>query len=144
MGLSCRRFLVAADGTLYRLADTKFDRMLRDPTSLRLPDFAGQRVRMAGVAVELVDRVPACVVRTSFAVLAFDDEGHLDQRRFGQQQLALAETVIAPVLGVEDPKAAVVDAAARFVAQGGSWVPSSALARTIHQAAFGRLKCRRL
>jgi hypothetical protein len=57
MGLSFRRFLIAQDGSLHRLANTKFDRMLQDPGGHGLPAFAGQRVRMAHVVVELVDRV---------------------------------------------------------------------------------------
>ncbi len=75
MGFSFKRYLVAVDDTLYRLANTTFDRMLRDPASHLFPVFAGQRVRMADVVVELVGREPACVVRTTFAVLTFDDEG---------------------------------------------------------------------
>lgn len=64
MSLRCRRFLIADDGTLCRMANARFDRMLRDPASHRLHIFAGQRVRMADVVVEVVDRVPARVVRT--------------------------------------------------------------------------------
>jgi hypothetical protein len=37
MSLRCRRFLIADDGTLYRLANARFDRMLRDPASYPLP-----------------------------------------------------------------------------------------------------------
>jgi hypothetical protein len=40
--------------------------------------------------------------------------------------------------------ATVVDAADRFVAQGGRWAPSRALARLIDAAAMGRTRCPRL
>jgi len=73
MGFSFQRYLVAVDDTLYRPANTTFDRMLRDPANHRLPVFAGQRVRMADVVVEFVGREPACVVRTTFAVLRARD-----------------------------------------------------------------------
>lgn len=144
MGLSCRRFLVAHDGTLFQLANTKFDRMLNDPTANFLPIFAGQRMRMAEVIVELADRNPVRILRNTFAVLTFDGEGRLDSGRFGKQQHALAESALAPVFGVPDSRESVVDAAARFIAQGGSWTPSRALARAIDQAALGRLECQRL
>jgi hypothetical protein len=69
MGFSCRTFLVARDDTLWRLSSTKFDRMLRDPAGHCLPDFAGQRARMASVVVELVARNPVRVVRNTFSIL---------------------------------------------------------------------------
>ncbi|MBC8752811.1 hypothetical protein [Paraburkholderia sp. WC7.3b] len=75
MGFSSRTFLLAPDDTLWRLATSKFDRMLRDPASHRLPAFAGQRARMANVVVELVASEPVRVIRTTYAVLAFDAEG---------------------------------------------------------------------
>jgi len=144
MSLCCRTFLIADDGTLCRLANTRFDRMLRDPDSHRLPAFAGQRVRMADVVVEVVDRVPVSIVRSTFAILAIDDDGHIDSSKFVRQQLSLAETALAPVLTVSKSNDGVIDATARFVAQGGSWAPSPTLARAIEDAALGRLRCRRL
>jgi hypothetical protein len=51
-------FLLDQDDTLYRLPSAKFDQMLGDPTRCRLPRFAGNRVRMTDVAVELIDRQP--------------------------------------------------------------------------------------
>jgi hypothetical protein len=144
MSLCSRRFLIADDGTLCRLANTRFDRMLRDPASHRLPYFAGQRVRMASVVVEVVDRIPVRVVRTTFAILTVDNDGRIDSSKFVRKQFALAETALVSVLAVSDSHDRVVDATSRFVAQGGSWVPSHTLARAIEDAALGRPQCRRL
>lgn len=144
MSLRCRTFLIADDGTLYRLANARFDRMLRDPTSYPLPALAGQRVRMANVFVEVVDRVPVRVVRSSFAMLTIDGDGRIDSSKFTQQQFALAETALTRVLAVSESNDGVIDATTRFVAQGGSWAPSPTLARAIEDAALGRLRCRRL
>ena len=141
MGLSCRRFLVARDDTLGRLANTAFDRMLRDPASWCLPVFGGQRVRMADVIVELVAREPVRVVRRTFAMLAFDDEGCIDTARFDLHQVALAEAALRPLFAARDRKETVIDAANRFMAQGGSWAPSGTLGRAIDDAALGRLWC---
>jgi len=142
MSLRCRTFLIADDGTLYRLANARFDRMLRDPASYPLPALAGQRVRMANIFVEVVDRVPVCVVRSTFAMLTIDDDGRIDSSKFTQQQFALAETALARVLTVSESNDGVIDATARFVAQGGSWAPSPSLVRAIEDAALGRLRCR--
>mgnify|MGYP003377808300 CR=1 FL=1 len=78
MGISCRMFLLDHDDGLYRLPSAKFNQMLRDPTSCRLTRFAGARVRMTNVAVELLDRQPIRVVWNTFGFLAFDDEGYFD------------------------------------------------------------------
>jgi len=144
MGLSCRRFLIAHDDSLYRLPTTTFDRMLRDPASHRLPIFAEQRVRTADLIVELVDRCPRRIVRSAFAVLAFEDEGSIDTARFDRQQHALAESALAPMFAAPERDDTVVDAAHRFVAHGGARAPSSRLARAIEDTALGRLPCRRL
>ena len=144
MSLCCRRFLIAEDGTLCHLANARFDRMQQDPASHPLPDFAGQRVRMADVVVEVVDRVPVRVVRSTFAIPAIDGNGRIDSSRFVRQQFALAETALAPVPSVSESNDRVVDATSRFVAQGGSWAPSHTLACAIQDAALGRLRFRRL
>jgi len=82
MSLRCRTFLIADDGTLYRLANARFDRMLRDPASYPLPALAGQRVRMADVVVEVIDRVPVRIVRSTFTIHAIDDDGRIDSSKF--------------------------------------------------------------
>ena len=144
MGYAFHRYLVAMDDTIYRMANTAFDRMLKDPARCRLPELAGQRVRTVEVVVELVGREPAAVVRTSFGVLAIDDAGCVDASRLRTQQHARIETVLAPVFASHDRDAKVIEAGGQFIAQGGTWTPSPALARAIDDAAFGRRKCPRL
>ena len=146
MGFSCRTFLIARDDTLWRLSSTKFERMLRDPAGNCLPDFAGQRARMATVMVELVARKPVRIVRNTFSILSFNAEGCIDSSRFEKQQFALAESVFAPVFAVfaDDSDPTIVDATSRFIAQGGQWVPTRALARVIDQTALGQRRCRYL
>lgn len=144
MGISCRMYLLDQDDTLYRLPSAKFSRMLRDPITCRLPHFAGRRVRMTDVAVELFDRQPSRVIWITFAFLAFDDDGHFDLATFDRHQRARTELALA--LPSLEPKSdeIVVDAADRFVAQGGRWTPSRALRRRIDAAALEQVKCTRL
>ena len=144
MGLSFQRYLVAADDTLYRMANTAFDRMLQEPEKHRMPLFAGQRVRTAEVVVEVVERQAIRVVRTALSILTFDAEGRVDPNKLNQQQFARAELVLSLAPTTPDPAETVVDATRRFLAQGGSWSPSVALARVIDDAALGRRKCPRL
>lgn len=143
---SPRTFLVGPDDTLYRLGTAKFSGMLDDPESHRLPRFAGQRVRMAEAIVEIRDRVPCAVVRLVYEMLRFDAQGRLDRRALLRQNAALVELVVGRVVGGEPTTSddAVVEASNRFIAQGGRWQPSPALAQRIRRAALGELRCKRL
>ena len=144
MGISSRMYLLDQDDTLYCLPSAKFARMLRDPTTCRLPRFAGSRLRMTDVAVELIDRRPSRVIWITFAFLAFDDDGCFDFSSFDRHQRARAELALA--LPSLEPKSegVVVEAADRFVAQGGLWTPSSTLQRRIDAVALEQEKCPRL
>jgi hypothetical protein len=144
MGYSYKRYLVASDDTIYRMASAAFDRLLRDPARYGVPELAGQRVRSADVVVQLVGREPVAVVRTSFSVLAFDAAGRLDMGRLRTQQMARLETMLAPVLASPSRDDKIVQADTRFIAQGGTWTPSKSLARAIDDVALGHRKCLRL
>jgi len=144
MGLLFRMFLLDQDDGLYRLPSTTFAQILTDPKSYRLMRFAGNRVRMTDVAVRLQDRQPVAVVWINFGFLSFDEHGYFDAPAFFRHQHARAE------LGMSLPSAAprtphkVVDAATRFVAQGGLWSPSRKLQRKIDAVALGEMRCPRL
>ncbi len=144
MGLSSRLFLLGGDDTLHGMAGTAFMRMLRQEDTARLPDFAGQRVRLASLVVELADRVPRRVLHANFSIVDIGTDGLLDVARLSAQQIARVDSFMAGVLGEPHRGAAVVDAASRFVARGGSWQPSHQLLRRIEAAALGRVRCSRV
>ena len=144
MGLSNRMFLLDQKDGLYRLPNARFDKMLRDPSSHAIPRFAGARLRMADMVVEIFDRHPVRVVWTSFGILTFDQEGCFEPNAFDVHQRARAELALASSITSPDTQTNVVDAATRFVAQGGRWTPSRALARRLDEAALGRVDYVRL
>jgi len=144
MGLSFRMFLLDQDDSLYRLPNARFEQMLLDPAHHRLAYFAGTRVRMANIVVELMDRQVIGVVWTTFGFLTFDGEGCFDPGAYDRHQRARAELALAPLIAETSKTDAVVDASSRFVAQGGRWTPSRILARLIEEAALGRAKYKRL
>lgn len=144
MGLSSRIFLLDQHDDLYRLPSSWFDQMLRDPASHPLPRFAGSRVRITGVVVELLDRQAIRVIRSTFSLLTFDSEGNFDPGPFDRHQRALAEQGLAPLIAETGRAMTVIDAANRFIARGVSWAPSNTLAQRIEQVALGREKCKRL
>jgi hypothetical protein len=138
VGIGCRRFIVDDEDRVVRLRNTIFERLLRDPQHHTMPALAGQRVRMAEVLVQLADRRPVQVVRRVYFVVGFDEAGRLDTTRFQNQQRALAESVLERVFAVPGDDDRVLDAASRFIAQGGRWRPSNEMAQHIDDAALGR------
>lgn len=141
MGLANRRFLVTNDGVLCRISNAKFERMMRHPDREPLPVFAGQRIRSAELVIELFDRKPYCVCRETFSIFQFDGEGRLDVARHDRQQAALVNAMLAPIFDGNKPAIAVVNATERFIAQGGSWIPTALLRDQIERTALGLLEC---
>jgi hypothetical protein len=144
MGLSLRRFVLVGNDDLYLLANIGFWRMLNEPERYRVPELAGQRVRSAEVVVELVGGSPTRLVRSAYSILAFDRAEHLDRERLMQQQSARFEAAFAPALGRSRDEEGFVDAASRFISQGGTWRASQLIMERIEAAALGRTKCPRL
>jgi hypothetical protein len=130
--------MLDVDGALYRLPNAAFDRMLHDPLRHRLPRFAGQRVRTAEIAVELVNGQPTRVVRSSFNIVTFRNSSALVPPLSDRHLRARVELALAP--GTPRRYAAVADASTRFVARGGQWTPSAADRRRIEQTALARLR----
>lgn len=93
---------------------------------------------MAEILVQLAERRPIRVVRRVYYVVSFDEAGRLDTGRFQEQQWALAEAALDRVFTVPGDDDRVLNAAARFVAQGGQWRPSSGLAQRIDDMALGK------
>jgi hypothetical protein len=142
MRVAFRHFLLDTEGTPYRLPSAALDRMLRDPVRHRLPRFAGQRVRSAEIAVELMNGQPIQVVRSWFNILTFKKNGTLVPPLSDRHVRARAELALALEQPIRDT--AVADASTRFLARGGQWSPSAAVRRRIEQIALGRQKCERV
>ena len=141
-------FLLTPDDRLWQLPVHRFDEMLANPAEHRFVQFTGQRIREAQVLVQLRNRRPRAIARTSFHILTFDANGCFDVAAYLRQEFSRAEVAISPVLAavLKDlhPETSVIEAGARFSARGGSWKPSQPLLRLIHDAAMGELKCPRL
>ena len=144
MGLTSSLFLLTADDTLHALPSTAFMRMLRQEDVARVPDFAGQRARQAGIVVEVVDSTPRRMVHYTFSVLEFGPDGLLDVARLNSQQIARMGDPLALARASLGTRPAVVDAAQQFIARGGSWEPDYHLLRRIEAAALGHLKIPRV
>jgi len=136
MGLSCRRYYLNREERVTCMKSTTFEAMMRNPANHQMPTLAGQRVRMAELIVEVSGRTVLRIVRRVYFVLTFDQDGCVDTKRFQRQQWALASVAIDGVFAEARGPADVLDAAARFVAQGGRWKPAPAMARRIDEMCF--------
>src|SRR5580698_563719 len=142
MRLTLRYFLLDREGALYRLPNVSLDRMLQVRSGFRLTRFAGQRVRCAEVAVEMIHGRPVRVIRSVFNMLTFKRDGTLlptqqDRHAQARVELALARAAAAR-------RAGTTETSTRFIARGGQWTPSAALVRRMEQIALGREKCPRI
>jgi hypothetical protein len=144
MGWSSRLFLLSSDDALHRLASNAFSRMLRHDTPCRLPDFAGRRVRMVAVTVELADRVVLGVRHRSFSILEIDKDGRLDVQRLSAQQVSRLDVMLEGTFTRRSSGTTVVDATSGFLARGGTWQPDRQLLRRIEAAALGAVPCPRV
>jgi hypothetical protein len=142
MRLALRYFILDREGALYRLPGATLDRMLQVRRRLRLPRFAGQRVRGAEVTVEMLNGRPVRVVRSVFTMLTFRSDGTLLPPQ--QDRHARARVELALTLAARARRAGITDASTRFVVRGGQWKPSTALVRQMEQIALGRQKCPRI
>ena len=139
MHVALRHFLLDRQGALYRLPNATLDHLLQAPTRHRLPRFAGQRVRSAEVAVEMVDGQPAQVLRCVFNMVVFKPDGSLVPPVQDRHVRARAELALALAPPAHNTR--VAEAGTRFLARGGLWKPPAALVRRIEHAAMGRVKC---
>jgi hypothetical protein len=96
MRVALRHFLLDREGALYRLPSAGLDRMLQIPTRHRLPRLAGQRVRSAEVAVEMMNGRPLRVVRSVFNMLTFKSDGTLVPPLRDRHVRARVELALAP------------------------------------------------
>jgi hypothetical protein len=142
MRVAFRHFLLDREGALYRVPSATLDRMLQVPTRYRIARLAGQRVRSAEVAVEMMNGRPIRVVRSVFSMLTFKSDGSLVPPLEDCHVRARAELALA--FGTPARHARTAEASTRFVARGGQWTPSAALVRRIEQAALGSQKCPRI
>jgi hypothetical protein len=144
MGLSHRVLFIDQTDRLFRMPGTKFERLYRNPNSSRLPQFAGQRIRSVGAALHCVDAKPVQIVRLTYDIFTFDENGYLDRQIVEQQMMSRFEVWVSKGVPRAGSDGNVLDAKAKFLDKSGRWSPSSAMARAIEDALLGRTTCPRI
>src|SRR5258708_34602214 len=121
MRLGLRYFLVDREGLRYRLPSATLDRMQQVGSRLRFPRLAGQRVRSAEVAVEMINCRSVRVIRSVFYMLTFKSDGTLLPTQQDRHARARVELALARAPGAR--RAGVTEARRRLVAQCGQCTP---------------------
>lgn len=111
MGLGLRLFIVKDDDTFTRFPVARLERMVLERSGERYPEFAGQRVRYALLAVELEDRKPLDLRHSSYGYLLFDEDGRFDPSDFDQEMRLAVESLDISWIENRGP---VIDARSRF------------------------------
>jgi hypothetical protein len=146
MGISIRYLLVDRNDEVHRLSNRFFERLWDKSPGAVLPQFAGQRVRCAEVAVQMDNYQPVGIVRVVYSYVYFDARGRLDTDRMMQDAALKMEAGMGNIFPRRS--ATVIEASSRFAARRRDhevlWTPNPEIERAICDAALGFNQLRRL
>jgi hypothetical protein len=144
---SVRQFFVSDDDEIFRVPNTKFERLLKGSFEEKTERFAGKRVRTAEIVVQLENRRPLQVLRAIYYYLHFDEKGILDYDRFMKDGGIVANAGI-PDIFAEKVQGNLINAQQEFAKRQRDhsvwWKPSVQLESNILDASIGEFKCKRL
>ena len=110
---SVRHFFVSDDDEIFRIPNTKFERLLRGSFEEKTGRFAGKRLRAAEIIVKLENRKPIQVLRAIYYYLHFNEKGILDYDRFMKDGGIVANAGI-PVIYAEKVQGNLINAQQEF------------------------------
>ena len=144
---SVRYFFVSDDDEIFRVPNTKFERLLRGSFEEKTERFAGKRVRAAEIIVKLENRKAVLVLRAIYYYLHFNEKGILDYDRFMKDGGIVANAGI-PDIYAEKVQGNLINARQEFAKRQRDhtvwWKPNMQLERNILDASIDEFKCKRL
>ncbi len=144
---SVRHFFVSDDDEVFRVPNTKFERLLRGSFEEKTERFAGKRVRAAEIIVKLENRKPIQVLRAIYYYLHFNEKGILDYDRFMLDGSIVANAGF-PRIYAKKAQGNLINAQQEFAKRQRDhtvwWKPSMQLERNILDASIDEFKCKRL
>ena len=144
---SVRHFFVSDDNEIFRIPNTKFERLLKGSFEKNTERFAGKRVRAAEIVVQLENRKSIQVLRAIYYYLHFNEKGILDFDRFMKDGGIVANAGI-PNIFAEKVQGNLINAQQEFAKRQRDhtvwWKPSMELERNILDASLDEFKCKRL
>lgn len=148
MGVAIRHLLIDQNDEVLSLDNRRFDKLWENAPEAVLPQFAGCRMRMVEVAVELHHRRAVAVLRVVYSYAHFDGQGRFDRNKALQHAaLEIEAGDISRVLLSRGPKT-VIHASPRFASRRRDhealWEPTPEIEKAIYETALGWRRCRRL
>ena len=144
---SLRHFFVSDDNEIFRIPNTKFERLLKGSLEKKTERFAGKRVRAAEIVVKLENRKPIRVLRAIYYYLHFNEKGILDFDRFMKDGAIVANAGI-PDIFEKKVQSNLINAQQKFAKRQRDhtvwWKPSIQLERNILDASMEEFTCKRL
>jgi hypothetical protein len=144
---SVRIYFVSDDDEIFRVPNTKFERLLRGSFEEKTERFAGKRVRAAEIVVQLENRRPLQVLRAIYYYLHFNEKGILDYDRFMKDGGIVANAGI-PDIFAEKVQGNLINAQQEFAKRQRDhsvwWKPGVQLESNILDASIGEFQCKRL
>ena len=144
---SLRYFFISDDNEIFRIPNTKFERLLKGSLEKKTERFAGKRVRTAEIVVKLENRKPVQVLRAIYYYLHFNEKGILDYDRFMMDGGIVSDAGIPGFLA-EKVQGNLINARQEFAKRQRDhtvwWKPSMQLERNILDASIDEFKCNRL
>ncbi len=144
---SSRHFFISDDNEIFRIPNTKFERLLKGSFEKKIERFAGKRVRAAEIIVKIENRKPILVLRAIYYYLHFNEKGILDCDRFMKDGSIVANAGI-PDIFAEKVQSNLINAQQEFAKRQRDhtvwWKPNMQLERNILDASIDEFKCKRL
>ena len=144
---SVRFFFVSDDDEIFRVPNTKFERLLRGSSGENTERFAGKRVRAAEIIVKIEHRKPVQVLRAIYYYLHFNEKGILDYDRFMKDGGIVANAGI-PGIYAEKNQGNLINARQKFAKRQRDhtvwWKPNMQLERNILDSSINEFTCKRL
>ena len=139
MGIGVRVFFVGNESRVKRISLKRFQSLIdggRDGE--RLPEYAGQRLRIAVVILEVRGRKPVAIERIDRAILVLDETGRVDRSQEQKQGRLAVGSLSWPM--PESKEKSVVDASSLFakklIAHEYSWRLTADVEEAIEKAIF--------
>ena len=144
---SVRYFLISDDDDIFRVPNTKFERLLRGSSEEKTERFGGKRVRTAEIIVKIENRKPIEVLRAIYYYLHFDEKGILDYDRF-MKDCGIVASAGFPDFYAEKVQNNIINAQKKFAKRQRNhtvwWKPNMQVERNILDASIDEFKCKRL
>ncbi len=141
MGLGFRVFFIDENDSLRRFSLAQYESLFRGDPGVRLPEYAGKRIRCAVVVLNVEGRKPQSIAWIDSLLVPFDHEGKIDVGEM-ERRARNAWELSAPIAEEENSSGKIIDARRYFEKkrndQECKWVPTPEIKESIYKAIFGQ------